>query len=196
MKLSEQLWDPTWNPVGNGTPLNALLETKRDGEAGTNICFCRTMSIGDEPEWVEHATGVTTVTHSTFAAPTHWRWPRNPPKTTMIIDGSSYQRGLEQGREEGFDAIKELRDVLQATVDLVEVHSTKRDEVWHKAGYDLLKWSKAALISHQLPKLATGLSIDPATLMRKEVEKLRIRVHQLEYELEQKSTTLWVGEDT
>ena len=65
-----------WSPVGDGTPLNAWLETKRDGEKGTNICYCRLLSIGDEPEWVEREGGRTTVTHHTFAAPTHWRWPR------------------------------------------------------------------------------------------------------------------------
>lgn len=69
-----------WNPVGDGTPLGAWLETKvqtgpNSWEGGTNTCMCRVMSIGDKPEWIEKKGGRTTVTHSTFLAPTHWRWP-------------------------------------------------------------------------------------------------------------------------
>jgi hypothetical protein len=64
-----------WQPVGAGTPLHAWLETRKDGESGVNICMCRIMCIGDVPEWIEKPSGRTTVTHSTFAAPTHWRWP-------------------------------------------------------------------------------------------------------------------------
>lgn len=63
-----------WNKVADGTPLNCWLETKREGEKGTNICRIRIMALGDEPEWIEKATGRTTVTHHSFAAPTHWRW--------------------------------------------------------------------------------------------------------------------------
>jgi hypothetical protein len=64
-----------WQEVGPGTPLHAWLETKREGERGVNLCTCRILCIGDEPEWIEKTSGRTTVTHSTFAAPTHWRWP-------------------------------------------------------------------------------------------------------------------------
>lgn len=63
-----------WFPAGPGTPLNMWLETKRDDEKGTNVCFARLLALGDEPEWVSRD-GRTTVTHSTFTAPTHWRWP-------------------------------------------------------------------------------------------------------------------------
>jgi hypothetical protein len=62
-----------WHEVGPGTPVGCWLETKREGEAGTNECFCRIMAIGDEPEWIDRD-GATTVTHSTFAPPTHWRF--------------------------------------------------------------------------------------------------------------------------
>ena len=64
-----------WNLVGDGTPVGAWLETKREGEEGENICMCRIVSLGDEPEWIEKNGGRTTVTHHSFAAPTHWRWP-------------------------------------------------------------------------------------------------------------------------
>lgn len=74
-----------WNEVGEGTPLHAWLETKRDGESGTNVCFARILCIGDDVEWIEKeresevtgapVPGRTTVTHSTFLPPTHWRWP-------------------------------------------------------------------------------------------------------------------------
>ena len=74
-----------WNLVGDGTPLNAVLETRREGEAGTNFCHCRVVSIGDEPEWVEESTGRTTVTHHSFAAPTHWRWPEGKPAFNFDI---------------------------------------------------------------------------------------------------------------
>lgn len=66
--------DDGWTLVGDGTPLGVWLETKR-GESGVNRCFCRMATIGADPEWIEHSTGVTTVTHGTFLAPTHWRWP-------------------------------------------------------------------------------------------------------------------------
>ena len=65
-----------WHPIGLGTPLNAWLETKREGEEGTNLCIGRITAIGEEPEWIEKS-GRTTVTHHSFVAPTHWRWPAN-----------------------------------------------------------------------------------------------------------------------
>jgi hypothetical protein len=65
-----------WTPVGPGTPVGVWLETKHSAENGTNICMCRIGSIGEDPEWSEWDCGRTTVTHSTFLAPTHWRWPR------------------------------------------------------------------------------------------------------------------------
>jgi hypothetical protein len=65
-----------WQPVGNGTPLAVWIETKRQGEARVNVCCCRMMHIGDEPEWIERGSGRTTVTHGTFLPPTHWRWLR------------------------------------------------------------------------------------------------------------------------
>src|SRR5690606_31138804 len=37
--------------------------------------FCRIMSIGDDPEWIDRAGYSTLVNPGTFAPPTHWRWP-------------------------------------------------------------------------------------------------------------------------
>jgi hypothetical protein len=75
-----------WVPIGPGMPLGVWLETKREYEKGHMICMARLLSLGDEVEWLERGDlnprkpgqrmpGRTTVTHSTFAAPTHWRWP-------------------------------------------------------------------------------------------------------------------------
>ncbi len=64
-----------WHPVGPGMPLHTWLDTRREGEVGENVCLARIMFLGDEPEWVEKDGGRTTITHSTFAPPTHWRWP-------------------------------------------------------------------------------------------------------------------------
>ena len=77
--------DRGWSPVGDGTPLGAWLETKRDGEAGTNTCMGRVLCIGDDVEWIEREGGRTTVTHHSMAAPTHWRWPGNPPPSSINL---------------------------------------------------------------------------------------------------------------
>lgn len=78
-EVEENPW--TWRVVGPGTPLHSWLETRRVGidaqgryEGGTNETMCLMRAIGDEAEWVDRD-GRTTVTHSTFLAPTHWRWP-------------------------------------------------------------------------------------------------------------------------
>lgn len=63
-----------WSLVGSGMPLNCWLETCRGTDAGTNEAMCLLRAIGDELEWVDRD-GRTTVTHSTFLPPTHWRWP-------------------------------------------------------------------------------------------------------------------------
>ncbi len=47
-------------------PLGVFLRTRREGESGENVSM---LVHGDE--WVDRE-GRTTVTHSTFAAPTHW----------------------------------------------------------------------------------------------------------------------------
>lgn len=60
-----------WMTV-NTAPPNVWMRTKRDGEAGENICALRVWPDGDR-EWVEKASGRTTITHGSFAAPTHWR---------------------------------------------------------------------------------------------------------------------------
>lgn len=61
-----------WIPVGPETPTGVWLQTRREGEKGTNICSLRRGDGFDE--WVEMGRyGRTTVTHSTFLPPTHWR---------------------------------------------------------------------------------------------------------------------------
>lgn len=79
--------DDEWHKVGPGTPCGVFLQTKREGEPGTNFSMCRVVHLGDEPEWIEQdrrsditdelVLGRTTVTHHTFLPPTHWRWPKN-----------------------------------------------------------------------------------------------------------------------
>lgn len=59
-----------WQPISTA-PENVWLNTKREGEDGDNICFCRTWPDG-EKEWIECG-GRTTITHGSFAPPTHWR---------------------------------------------------------------------------------------------------------------------------
>lgn len=69
----------SWKPISTA-PMNAWLRTKCEGEDGENICAARKWEDG-EIEWVERnkltpegkkILGRTTVTHSSFAPPTHW----------------------------------------------------------------------------------------------------------------------------
>ena len=67
-----------WEQVGDGSnvPLNTLLETKLEGEPGSNFCYAMRHHPDDEIEWAEDGNyGRTTVTHHSFAAPSHWRIP-------------------------------------------------------------------------------------------------------------------------
>lgn len=73
-KEMEELLDEAWRPVSDGMPLDLWLETKKAGEEGINICLAMLRILGGELEWVEKETGVTTVTHHSFAPPTHWRF--------------------------------------------------------------------------------------------------------------------------
>ena len=61
-----------WHPVETA-PKGEWLGTKREGEAGENVCFARELQNGDV-EWLEKDTGRTTVTHHSFSPPTHWRF--------------------------------------------------------------------------------------------------------------------------
>jgi hypothetical protein len=62
-----------WQPVA--PPRNTWLRTKREGEDGENICM-----LGFEDEWIEKDGGRTTVTHHSFAAPTHYQPLPSPPE--------------------------------------------------------------------------------------------------------------------
>lgn len=56
-------------------PQQVWLRTRRDGEDGENICMLGIFPGGDR-EWAEQPpNGRSTVTHGSFAAPTHWTWP-------------------------------------------------------------------------------------------------------------------------
>jgi len=63
------LVDEGWWLVNENTPRGVWLRTKLEGEDGENVCCL----VRDGDEWVERSTGRTTVTHHSFAAPTHWR---------------------------------------------------------------------------------------------------------------------------
>ncbi len=62
-----------WIPISEKFPLqHTWVETMREMEDGTNICKWR-MIEGEGPEWIDKE-GRTTITHHSFAAPTHWRY--------------------------------------------------------------------------------------------------------------------------
>lgn len=61
-----------WQPAETA-PQGMWLRTKREGEAGENICALRVWPDCGDREWIERATGRTTVTHHSFAEPTHWK---------------------------------------------------------------------------------------------------------------------------
>lgn len=60
-----------WQTVKNA-PTGVWIETKKEGEKGSNVCCLVRDKYGGE-EWIEAKTGVTTITHQSFAPPTHWR---------------------------------------------------------------------------------------------------------------------------
>ena len=61
-----------WQPAET-VPLNTKVHTKLEGEEGENICFARRLHFDEPIEWIElGAYGRTTVTHHSFAAPSHW----------------------------------------------------------------------------------------------------------------------------
>jgi hypothetical protein len=60
-----------WRPIETA-PARIWLRTKREGENGENVC-AKNVSPDGDVEWVERGPyGRTTVTHHSFAAPTHW----------------------------------------------------------------------------------------------------------------------------
>lgn len=61
-----------WQPVSTA-PAGVWLRTRLDGEDGENVCALRRWGEGEADEWIERATGFTTVTHHSFAAPSHWK---------------------------------------------------------------------------------------------------------------------------
>lgn len=73
--------DDGWKTVDTA-PRGKWIRTKREGESSENVCLYRSTQIFGaanipvmdcDPEWVERETGMTTITHSTFLPPTHWR---------------------------------------------------------------------------------------------------------------------------
>lgn len=64
--------DVKWMPIETA-PRNEWIRTKREGEKGENVCFMRKYPehMGGDIEWVAQD-GRTTITHGTFAEPTHW----------------------------------------------------------------------------------------------------------------------------
>lgn len=60
-----------WQPL---PPERQFVRTKREGEDGENVCALWS-------EWTDKA-GRTTVTHHSFATPTHWMPLPDPPKET------------------------------------------------------------------------------------------------------------------
>lgn len=61
-----------WSPVSGGPPEGEWLRTKLVGEDGESVSFCRRMHPNDDLEWIS-PDGYTTVTHSTYAAPSHFK---------------------------------------------------------------------------------------------------------------------------
>jgi hypothetical protein len=80
-----------WFEVGDGMPLEVLLETKRDGEPGSNRCRARLKVLGGKLEWIEPermsqitdgpVAGRSTADNPLFLPPTHWR--RIPQETGL-----------------------------------------------------------------------------------------------------------------
>lgn len=68
-----------WQPIETA-PEGIYLRTKREGEDGENVCMYRVWPDCGEWEWIERGEGRTTVTHHSFAPPTHWMPLREPPK--------------------------------------------------------------------------------------------------------------------
>lgn len=70
----------SWQSI-ESAPRGQWIRTRREGEEGENITAWRWDDPFDpsDREWIEKDTGRTTVTHSTFAAPTHWMPLPEPP---------------------------------------------------------------------------------------------------------------------
>jgi hypothetical protein len=66
-----------WRPIAEA-PTETWLVTCRKGENGHNICRSIRWPDGDL-EWSEQAGGRSTVTHHSFAAPTHYLCALPPP---------------------------------------------------------------------------------------------------------------------
>lgn len=61
-----------FDATASTAPHGVWIRTKREGENGENVCALTRADDGNE-EWVERDGGRTTITHHSFAAPTHWR---------------------------------------------------------------------------------------------------------------------------
>lgn len=61
-----------WQDVASA-PMGIPIRTKLAGErGGENVCIARRWPDGTV-EWIECATGATTVTHNYFLPPSHWQ---------------------------------------------------------------------------------------------------------------------------
>jgi hypothetical protein len=64
--------DMDWQPASEA-PNNTWLRTKLEGEDGENVCALHIHPDGTR-EWVERHHGRTTITHNSFAAPSHFKY--------------------------------------------------------------------------------------------------------------------------
>ena len=78
LTLKEDAVEQPWNDVDRTLPPSGVfVETMRTGERLPNVCAWQWARLGTDIEWYERGKpgdpGRTTVTHSTFIPPTHWR---------------------------------------------------------------------------------------------------------------------------
>lgn len=74
--LATEIEANRWRSIADDglPPVNTWVLTKHENEqGGWNVCCWVGRANEDEVEWVEMKTGRTTVTHHSFAAPTHWK---------------------------------------------------------------------------------------------------------------------------
>lgn len=75
-----------WRPEA-AAPEMTWLQTRLEGEDGINVCCLRAWRDGKR-EWIERDGGRTTITHHSFAAPSHWRY---------LVEGTCIERARRMG---------------------------------------------------------------------------------------------------